>query len=405
MSYRCIRAPPLSISCQKEHDTRLVNVSGDELTVLPELDSVSVQYHFQRFITVRRPSSGMSRGIGEFSPIQELIPEWAATLVALVTQLGDVWFLGLLVGLIYWFHVTKRDEAAVVIGFTVAGLALISVLKHVFALPRPSHPLVQLETLPWMIQPLYEATAVASGYGFPSGHALMTTIVYLSLAHRLSVSTRRRRFAGAAIIIAAVCFSRVALGVHYLVDIVAGVGVGVVFLIGAEWLLARYPSDQGTFAFALAVIVSTINLLVGGMDTDGVLLLGTALGTFGGWQLVVLGQQLFAFERPSKAVRPLVKRGILAVGAFTPLVIALEEFHLFSLPARGGALGLALGVFITVPVLRHSQRARRFWTAVIFWVTMAVLGLRYVLSPTTWGRAVVLGREFSVRLRDWIRTE
>lgn len=200
----------------------------------------------------------MSRGIGEFGPIQDVIPEWAAIFVALITQLGDVWFLGLLVGGMYWLHATKRDEAAVILGFTIAGLALISLLKHIFALPRPDQLLVPVETLPLIIQPLYEATGTASGYGFPSGHALMTTIVYFSLAHRLSISTRRRRFGGAALIIVLVCLSRVALGVHYLVDVIAGIGVGIVFLLGAELLLSRYPSDQASIAFALAIVEPVI---------------------------------------------------------------------------------------------------------------------------------------------------
>ncbi|WP_222919190.1 phosphatase PAP2 family protein [Natrinema sp. SYSU A 869] len=345
----------------------------------------------------------MSRGIGEFGPVQDMVPEWAAVLVALATQLGDVWFLSLLVGIIYWVYTTKREDAAVIMGCTFAGLALVSALKHVFALPRPGQPLVPIETLPWVIQPLYESTAMASGYGFPSGHALMTTIVYGSLAHRLSISTRRRRFVSAGLVIAAVCFSRVALGVHYLVDVTAGVAIGAAFLFGVERLLTRFPSDHGTIAFGLAIIISAINLVVGTVDAGDVSLLGAALGTFGGWQLVVLGQRLFAIKRPSNAVRPLVWRGALAAGAVAPLIIALDEFRLLSLPARGGAFGLVLALFITAPVLRHSERATRFRTALVFWATMAIHGLQYLLSPDPWRRAIALSRRYSVRVHRWIR--
>ncbi|QCS43764.1 phosphatase PAP2 family protein [Natrinema versiforme] len=347
----------------------------------------------------------MSRGIGEFEPVQAVIPEWAAVLVALVTQLGDVWFLSLFVGLIYWFHAEKREDAAVIVGFTLAGLALISALKHVFSLPRPGEPLVAIETLPWILQPLYEATAMAGGYGFPSGHALMTTIVYLGLAHRLSISTHRRRFAGAGIGIAAVCFSRIALGVHYLVDVVAGVAVGIAFLLCAERLLARYSIDHGTGAFALAIVAGTVNLVVSGVDANSVSLLGAALGAFGGWQLVVLGRHVCAADRPSDAVRPLVVRGVFAAGALAPLAVAIDEFHLFSLPARGAVRGVVLAAFVTVPVMKHSERAQRFWTALVFWTTMAALGLRFLLSPTTWRRGLTLGRQYGVRLRSWIRPE
>ena len=346
----------------------------------------------------------MSRGVGEFGPIQEFVPEWAALLVALVTQLGDVWFLALLVGGLYWVHARKREDAAVVVGLTLGGLALITGLKHVFALPRPGQPLVALESLPWLVQPLYEATAMASGYGFPSGHALMTTVVYVSLARRLSIGTRRWRTLGAAAVVTLVCLSRVALGVHYLVDVVAGVAVGLAFLFVAERLLAQTPSDQPTVALALAVVASAVALVASGVDRDAVLLLGASLGTFGGWQLVQLGNAMVAVDRPSRAVRPLVVRGGLAVGAFAPLFAALEYFQLLSLPAAGGALGLALGVFVTIPVLNHSERASRVRTALVFWLTMAALGIRYLLRPSTWRRGYVLARYYVGRLRRWLRT-
>jgi membrane-associated phospholipid phosphatase len=301
----------------------------------------------------------MSRGIGEFGVIQDIIPDWAAIFIALLTQLGDVWFLALLVGAAYWFYATKRDDAAVLVGFTIAGLALISVLKHIFALPRPGSPLVEVETLPWTIQPLYEVTAAASGYGFPSGHALMTTIVYLSFAHRLPISSRRRRFAAAAALITAVCLSRVGLGVHYLIDVVVGVGVGILFLIGAEWLLSQSSMNEGTLALGLAIVVSSINLTVGGADFDGVLLLGAALGAICGWQLLLLGQQLDTLNLRSGLTRPQTARGILAGIALVPLVTALVAFNLFSLPFLGGVLGISLAVVMAIPALPYSKLFQR----------------------------------------------
>ncbi|WP_049920889.1 phosphatase PAP2 family protein [Halopiger djelfimassiliensis] len=340
----------------------------------------------------------MSRGIGEFDPIQEVIPEWAAVFIALITQLGDTWFLAILVGVVYWFGTEKREDAVVIVGFTVAGLGLISGLKHVFRLPRPDEPLVQLESLPWIVQPLYDVTAAAGGYGFPSGHALMTTIVYFSLAHRLSISTRHRRLLGAAILVGAVCFSRVALGVHYLVDVVAGVGIGIAFLIGGEILLARIPTDHGTVALALAIGIGLFDLIVGDITAGDVILLGTALGSFGSWQLVLLSQRLLELDRPSQIDRPLIGRGLLAVGTLTPVLIAVEEYSLFSALGRGGAIGLTLAVFIAIPIARHSERARRFWVALVFWTNMAGLGVRFLLAPTTWQRAFSQAREYGSRL-------
>lgn len=224
----------------------------------------------------------MSRGIGALPAIQELVPEWAVLLVALVTQLGDVWFLTLLVAVVYWVRPDDREDVAVVVGLMLAGFSLITALKYAFALPRPGQPLAELETLGPLARSLYEVTGTAHGYGFPSGHAVLTTVVYGALAGRLSVGTARQRVLGAATVVALVGASRVALGVHYLVDVVAGIAVGLAFLFAANRLLARYPTGRLTVAFSLAVTLAVVALVVSGGTIDAVLLLAASFAAFGG---------------------------------------------------------------------------------------------------------------------------
>ncbi|WP_126663825.1 phosphatase PAP2 family protein [Haloterrigena salifodinae] len=228
----------------------------------------------------------MSRGIGVLPQIQELVPEWAALLVALLTQLGDVWFLVLLVGVVYWLRPDDREDAAVLVGLMLAGFSLVTALKYAFALPRPGQPLAELEALGPLARSLYEATGTADGYGFPSGHAVLTTVVYGGLARRLSIGTARQRAAAAATVVSLVSASRIALGVHYLVDVVAGVAVGVTFLVVANRLTARYPTDQQTVAFAIAVAVGVVALATSGAAIDAVLIFVATLVVFGGLQFV-----------------------------------------------------------------------------------------------------------------------
>src|SRR5690606_40735909 len=69
---------------------------------------------------------------------------------------------------------------------------------------------------------------------FPSGHAMMSTLVYLTLAAiaaRLTASTRLRLyvFAVAIAIALAVGLSRIFLGVHWTSDVLAG------WALGAAW--------------------------------------------------------------------------------------------------------------------------------------------------------------------------
>lgn len=252
----------------------------------------------------------MSRGIGEFGPIQEHIPEWLAVVIALLTQLGDVWFLAVLLGALYWLDTPRRDDIAVIAGVWLAGMGVYKGLKELFGFPRPDQPLLDPELLPWLVQPVYQATAFATGYGFPSGHAVNTTIVYLGLAHVLTYGSRRRRFAGAAAIVAIVSFSRVALGVHYLVDVVAGVAVGLSVLLLAALLVPRTAADRPTIALGLAIGGGLFFVLLSDAHPDALFVLAAALGVFAGWQAIMLGRQLAALEYPSSTRRPVVARGV-----------------------------------------------------------------------------------------------
>ena len=342
----------------------------------------------------------MSRGIGEFDPIQEAIPEWLAVVVALLTQFGDIWFLALVLATFYWVGSPNRDDIATVAGVWLAGMGLYKGLKEIFEFPRPDEPLLEPGLLPIVVQQLYEATAFATGYGFPSDHVVNTTIVYLGLAHVLTTSTRRRRFAVAAALIATVSFSRVALGLHYLVDVVVGVGVGLALLATVKAILDRQLTDQATITFGLAIGFAGFFVATSDADTEAILILAVSLGAFAGWQLIVLGRGLTAVEWPSQAVRPLAIRGGLAVLALAPLVGALEFFPMLSVYATAGLAGLGTAAVVTVPILRHSRRARRVGVAVAFWLRMAGAGVRYLLSPRTWRRGLAAVRDHANRLRD-----
>lgn len=299
----------------------------------------------------------MARGIDWFDSFREVAPEWAVVILGLVTQLGDVWFLGVLVGALYWVETrARRDEAAAILGHLLAGLALITGLKDVFELSRPERVLVEIGMLPEAVHPLYEATATATGYGFPSGHALMATIVYLSLAEYLTVSTRRRRFLAAGGIVAAVCFSRVGLGVHYLVDVAVGVVTGLVFLTLASALLNRYPAHRGTLGFAIAVVVAALALVPARTNPDSFLLFGASLGAFAGWQLAAIVRALDAGSGPIRTSRLLLARAAVGTLMIASLALIAAVFWPDPSLAGSGALGLALAAFVTVPVLYRSER-------------------------------------------------
>jgi undecaprenyl-diphosphatase len=76
--------------------------------------------------------------------------------------------------------------------------------------------------------------AIAPGNSFPSGHALGSTVAYGAMALIfLPIVPRRWRpvmISGFAVIVVLVGFTRVALGVHYVSDVLAG------WLLGMAWI-------------------------------------------------------------------------------------------------------------------------------------------------------------------------
>ena len=181
----------------------------------------------------------MSRGVGELRLIQDFLPEWSALALAVVTQLGDLWLVAILFAALYWRREGLRREILGLAVAVVVGAAAFVSLKSVFALPRPDSPLLAAEEVPALVRPLYTATAFSDGYGFPSGHATVSTVVYFGLASILTLWDRHRQYVVAGTIVAVVSFTRLALGLHYLVDVLAGVALGGAVLVTTRALLAR----------------------------------------------------------------------------------------------------------------------------------------------------------------------
>jgi membrane-associated phospholipid phosphatase len=84
-----------------------------------------------------------------------------------------------------------------------------------------------------------------SGYSFASGHTIGATLLYGQLALFIIPAIKNRRWrvatiAGAVLFVCLVGFSRIALGAHYLSDVLAAICFGIVWLsvcgLLAKWL-------------------------------------------------------------------------------------------------------------------------------------------------------------------------
>lgn len=230
----------------------------------------------------------MSRGLGETEIVAGL-PDTVALLAAFVTMLGDVWFVFILLGVLYWFGPAlpgplslSRRRAAFGIALALSGLAVTTALKELFRLPRPlgaGEP-AGAALVPETLVPLYAQIGAADGFGFPSGHAVAAVVVYGGLA--LLVGSRRGYAAGAVLCVL-IPLSRVALGVHYLVDIVAGVAIGATLLAVVYRLCGR--GETPGRAMFLALLAALVGAAVS-YSSDTMLALGGALGARITWGVV-----------------------------------------------------------------------------------------------------------------------
>lgn len=218
----------------------------------------------------------MTRGIGEHALVNELLPDWLAVVFGVLTQLGDIWLLSLLLASLFLLAVPSRSDVAFVGGAWVAGLGLYRGMKELLAWPRPTAMPLDPH-FSGVVETIYELTAFSAGYGFPSGHATGTTLVYVGLASVLTVSTARRRYAAAGTIVAVVCLTRVALGLHYLVDVVTGVTLALALLFGIRALADRRSLDRVTVAFAVATPLAAFYLVLSAAELKAILVLAAAV--------------------------------------------------------------------------------------------------------------------------------
>jgi undecaprenyl-diphosphatase len=162
-------------------------------------------------------------------------PRWLVEVGRDVTAFGSPAVVALLTAVVLGYLWLQRRYGAlwfVVVAVTGGGL-LGRLLKEVFARERPD-PLPCL----WVSTP-----------SFPSGHAVLAAVVYLSLGILLARLEPRLLlkvyFLGVMMVLAfLVGVSRIYLGVHYPTDVLAGWVVGLVWGLLC-WLAAWYLQWRG----------------------------------------------------------------------------------------------------------------------------------------------------------------
>jgi undecaprenyl-diphosphatase len=146
-------------------------------------------------------------------------PAWLLFFMRDITALGSGTVISLVTIAVVGFMLLVRRfyYAVLMVMISGGGAALVYLLKLFFARERPVE-----------VPPLIEVSL----HSFPSGHAMMATLVYLSLAAMLAgIQTdgkvRVYIITVALLITFLIGVSRIYLGVHYPTDILAGWSIGL----------------------------------------------------------------------------------------------------------------------------------------------------------------------------------
>jgi undecaprenyl-diphosphatase len=140
-----------------------------------------------------------------------------------LSTIGSAWVYGPVVAVLAaWLAARRRPRLAAFVAVTVAGSAVLNSLTKL-AVDR-ARPVLE------------DPVASAGGLSFPSGHA-QAAIVCWSVFGLLALPglAGRRRAGAVALAVAmvlAIGFSRIALGVHFVSDVLAG------YVLGAAWVAA-----------------------------------------------------------------------------------------------------------------------------------------------------------------------
>ena len=233
-------------------------------------------------------------------------------IVALVTRLGEETVFLVLGLLILWCIDKKWGFRFLAAG--LVGSAANQLLKAIFLIPRP-----------WVIDPEFTiveaAREAATGYSFPSGHTQTAATVYGVLAAWLN---RKWAKTLAAVLILAVGFSRMYLGVHTPYD------VGVALLVGmlTVWVMMKlfaWAGDRperdarihiGVFGLMLVLLAYVLfapvrEANVAEFDAHGVenawKLVGTVAGLIAAW---LIDQKVTHYETKAPLPVQVIKLGL-----------------------------------------------------------------------------------------------
>ena len=175
-------------------------------------------------------SQGLAFDTSIYHAIQGVRTPWADNLMAVIYGLGAPVSLAVIAtGVLFWLISRRRwDIAAHLIAAAGFGVGATLLIKAGINLPRPPG-----------------FTAGSELGSFPSGHAVMSTVVFgfisVLLGSSVQAQWRRMVYASATVLIIAAAAAPVALGRSWLSDAIGGLALGFVWVVLLGLAYRRHP--------------------------------------------------------------------------------------------------------------------------------------------------------------------
>lgn len=133
-----------------------------------------------------------------------------------------------------WLLYRRLPRLAAFLAVTALGSSLLnSLVKATVDRARPHLP---------------DPVSAAHGTSFPSGHAQSATVgcgililIFLPVVPR---GRRRWLYLGAALVVVAIGFSRIALGVHYVSDVLGGIIIGIAWVLAMSAVFSAWRREE-----------------------------------------------------------------------------------------------------------------------------------------------------------------
>lgn len=184
-------------------------------------------------------------------PSHPIGPAWVQEAARDLTSLGSILVVVITTASIagYLFLAHKPGTAWLMLLAVGGGIALNNLLKLVFARQRPS-----------VITPAARVFTTS----FPSGHATLSAVAYLTIGALLSRASPSAEV-GLYFMLLAVLLtvligaSRIYLGVHYPTDVLAGWCIGAAWAIFC-WELMAWLQNQGQVELSAALVITSVSI-------------------------------------------------------------------------------------------------------------------------------------------------